>query len=195
MRVTMTEPAPAPAAAPVPVPDAPVIPPAPPPVADGVEHPLDPRSIRVARIAGWLFAGPVLAVLLGALTLVLSQASLPGWARVLIVVAGSAAALVLAWSAQRWPAIEHRHAFYKVDARGIEIRRGVWWRTETHVPRSRVQHTDVSQGPLQRSHGLATLVIYTAGTEHAKVELAGLDQATALRIRDHLLAGEGDDAV
>ena len=45
----------------------------------------------------------------------------------------------------------------------------------TNVPRSRVQHTDVSQGPLERNHGLGTLVVYTAGTDHAKVELGGLD--------------------
>ncbi len=63
------------------------------------------------------------------------------------------------------------------------------------MPRSRVQHTDVSQGPLERSHGLGTLVIYTAGTEHARVELGGLDHGTALLIRDHLLPREENDAV
>jgi hypothetical protein len=134
-------------------------------------------------------------VLLGGVGLVVSLAPIPGWTKALLVLLGSGVALGLAWSAQRWPAIEHRHAFYKVDERGIEIRRGVWWRKETHVPRSRVQHTDVSQGPLERGHGLATLVIYTAGTDYAKVELSGLDHATALRIRDHLLVGEGTDAV
>jgi hypothetical protein len=58
-----------------------------------------------------------------------------------------------------------------------------------------VQHTDVAQGPLERGHGLGTLAIYTAGTAYARVGLRGLDHATALRIRDHLLPGEGDDAV
>jgi membrane protein YdbS with pleckstrin-like domain len=82
-----------------------------------------------------------------------------------------------------------------VDASGILIRRGVFWRRVIHVPRSRVQHTDVSQGPLERGHGLGTLVIYTAGTDHARVDLHGLDHAAALAIRDHLLPGEGEDAV
>lgn len=166
-----------------------------PSIADGIERPLDPRSVTVQRIAGWLVTGPILAGLLLALFLVLALAPLPGWARVLLVLVGAAAALALVGSAHRWPGIEHRHAFYRVDERGIEIRRGVVWRKVINVPRSRVQHTDVSQGPLERSHGLATLVIYTAGTSHARVDLHGLDHATALRIRDHLLAGEGDDAV
>lgn len=170
-------------------------PPAPPSIAAGVEHPLDPRSVRVRRITGWLVAGPILGGQLLTILLLVLLAPLPGWAELLLLAGGAAVTLVLVWSAHSWPAIEHRHACYKVDERGIEMRRGVVWRKVINVPRSRVQHTDVSQGPLERSHGLATLVIYTAGTNHARVDLHGLDHATALGIRDHLLAGEGDDAV
>ena len=101
----------------------------------------------------------------------------------------------LSWVAHSWPGIAHRHAAYTVGASGIEIRRGVLWRRVVNVARSRVQHTDVSQGPIERQYGLATLLIYTAGTDNAEVALHGLDHTTALLIRDHLLAGGGDDAV
>ena len=37
--------------------------------------------------------------------------------------------------------------------------------------------------------------MFTAGTEHARVTLGGLDHALAIRIRDHLLATERADAV
>jgi uncharacterized protein len=166
-------------------------------IADGIEHELDPRAVVVQRIAGWIVAGPVMAGLFLVLLLALFLAPLPGWILALLVLLGATATLGLAWLAHRWPEISHRHAAYKVDGRGIEIRRGVVWRTVINVPRSRVQHTDVSQGPLERGHGLATLVLYTAGTSHARVDLHGLDHATALRIRDHLvlMAAEGDDAV
>src|SRR5687768_10021710 len=97
----------------------------PPSIADGIEHPLDPRSVAVQRIVGWLVTGPILAGLLLTLLLVLFLADLPGWAMTLLVLLGAAVALGLAWSAHRWPGIEHRHAAYKVDGRGIEIRRGV----------------------------------------------------------------------
>ena len=63
------------------------------------------------------------------------------------------------------------------------------------MPRSRVQHIDVSQGPIERRYGLGTLVIYTAGTDHAKVVLSGLEHGRALRIREHLLPSEAGDAV
>ena len=162
-------------------------------IADGVEHPLDPRWIKVRRIGGWLFAGPILAVLLA--VLVLRRTSLPLWIDLPLGLLWAAVAAGAAWCVHRLPEIEHRYAFYKVDERGIEIRKGVWWRKVINVPGSRVQHTDVSQGPLERRHGLATLVLYTAGTSYAKVDLSGLDHGTALRIRDHLLAGGSGDAV
>ena len=150
---------------------------------------------ELISLAGWIVAAPIMAGLLLALLLVLFLAPIPGWAMALLVLFGATAPLGLAWLAHGWPGIAHRYASYRVDGRGIEIRRGVVWRKVINVPRSRVQHTDVSQGPLERGHGLATLIIYTAGTDHARVDLHGLDHATALSIREHLLAGEGDDAV
>jgi uncharacterized protein len=169
--------------------------PTPPSIADGVERSLDPRSISLKRIQGGIFAGALSFGLLFPLVLLPLGASFPSWLKLLLPLLWLTIALALAWHARRWPVIEHRHASYKVDGRGIEIRRGVIWRGVVNVPRSRVQHTDVSQGPLERRYGLGTLVIYTAGTDHARVDLAGLDHGTALEIRDHLLPGEGEDAV
>jgi membrane protein YdbS with pleckstrin-like domain len=99
------------------------------------------------------------------------------------------------WHGQRWQAIDYRHTWYRVDDQGIEIRRGVFWREVVSVPRSRVQHTDVSQGPLERKYGLGTLAVYTAGTDHAKVTLSGLDHGVALGIREQLMPERGTDAV
>jgi membrane protein YdbS with pleckstrin-like domain len=82
-----------------------------------------------------------------------------------------------------------------VDESGLEILRGVYWRTITNVPRSRIQHTDVSQGPLERGHNLGTLVVYTAGTQHSEVKLPGLELVVAQRIRTHLLPSDQGDAV
>ena len=94
-----------------------------------------------------------------------------------------------------WPAVRYRHISYRVDTTGIRIRRGVVWRSETSVPRSRVQHTDVARGPIERSFGLATLIIHTAGTENASVTLSGLAESDAYPIRDYLLESGDDDAV
>ena len=164
-------------------------------VADGVERRLDPRHISLQQLVGWIVtafaAGISLIVALGFwATAGFSLIGLAATGGAWLVVSG-----LFAWRAQAWPAIAHRHASYRVDAQGIEIRRGVFWRTITSIPRSRVQHTDVSQGPLERTHELGTLVVYTAGTDHARVDLPGLTHARALRIREHLRPKGEADAV
>lgn len=164
-------------------------------IADGVERALDPRALSWRRALGWLHGAVATVPLLAAAAAAASAWSGSGLALALLLGLAALALAALVWSAQVWPRLEHRHASYLVDPIGIEIRRGVWWRRTINVGRSRVQHTDVSQGPLERRFGLATLHIYTAGTDHAKVDLSGLGRATALLIRDHLLTGEADDAV
>jgi membrane protein YdbS with pleckstrin-like domain len=164
-------------------------------MADGVPRRLDPRYIDLQTQVGWIVAGVGAAALAIGLAVVVLTAGLGGVALAAAVAAVLGIVAGLVWLAVRWPAIEYERASYVLDDRGIEIRRGVLWRRVINVPRSRVQHTDVSQGPLERSHGLGTLVIYTAGTDHAQVDLPGLAHETALTIRDHLLPRELADAV
>lgn len=184
-----------PASSPPPGPSSsPGIPPA--AVADGEFHHVDPRSISVDRIVGWITAAIVSVSGLFAVLVVLVTMRMPVWVLVPLVAVWLLVVALFAWLAHQWPEISHRYTSYRIDGLGIEIRRGVVWRTIVSVPRSRVQHTDVSQGPLERSHGLGTLVIYTAGTNHARVGLGGLAYERALALRDYLVAGEGaDDAV
>lgn len=168
----------------------------PPPVADGEEHALDPRVIPMRRAMWWVFtavvgAGAFLWLLVT--WLVADDMPVPLAAALPLVWLG--VVLLGLWHAHRWPVLEYQHTRYRVDTERIEIRRGVYFRTVITVPRSRVQHTDVSQGPVQRGYGLGTLVIHTAGTDHALVRLAGLEHGVALRIREHLLPSAAGDAV
>lgn len=169
--------------------DAAAEPVAPDPAAAGGFRLLDPRYIPLQRQVGRIVAG-VMSVMLLAALLLLSAVHWPWLLLIWMVIA-----VLLAWHAHRWPAIEYRHTGYRIDEQGLEIRTGVVWRRVINVPRSRVQHTDVVQGPLERRHGLGRLVVYTAGTEHSRVELPGLEHATAMALRDHLLPREGGDAV
>ena len=93
------------------------------------------------------------------------------------------------------PAAHYRRLQFGVDDQGITIERGIWWRSRIALPRIRVQHSDVSQGPLQRRYGVATLKLYTAGSRHTKIELPGLAHDEALALRDALIASGGDSGV
>ena len=136
-------------------------------LADGVRRQLDPRWVTVQRIHAAILVAVVSVV--GVITLWITSGSwLAGLLLVLLWMLLSAA---VAWQMYRWPPIAYRFASYRVDGDGLEIARGVHWQTITNVPRSRVQHTDVSQGPIERRYGLGTLIVYTAGTEHSRVTL------------------------
>ncbi|MFB3854411.1 MAG: PH domain-containing protein [Vicinamibacterales bacterium] len=164
------------------------------PIADGEERHLDPRSVVLGRLRGGITC---LSLSLPLLIVAVFSALASGSATGGLFWLGGWAALtaLLAWRAVRWPEVAHRHKSYRLDADGIEIKHGVFWRTVVNVPRSRVQHTDVAQGPLERRFGLGRLVIYTAGSAYARVALEGLEHTTALRIRDYLLPGGGSDAL
>ncbi len=85
------------------------------------------------------------------------------------------------------PRRTYRNRWYRLSPIGLEIRQGILWRQHITVPLSRVQHTDVAQGPIQRRFGLGKLVVYTAGTLHSSVEVNGLDFTVACQLRDTLV--------
>lgn len=164
-------------------------------VADDREHKLDPRSVMASRLAGMIWVIVLAAVALIP-TLVVPFASglrTTGW--LVVLASWLTFAVLLTLLVVTWPPLRYRYASYRVNDLGIRIRTGVVFRSVVSVPRSRVQHTDVSRGPLERNFGLASLVIHTAGTQHASVHLGGLSENVADAIRDFLIEGGEDDAV
>lgn len=73
---------------------------------------------------------------------------------------------------------------YAFTDRELHVASGWLTRTHTVVPVSRVQHIDVSQGPVERSAGVATLSLHTAGTEGSLVRLPGISRERAEELRD-----------
>ncbi len=158
-------------------------------------HLLDRRRIALERTVNSLSGAAIAFAHLVALLVLWVTNAWSAWALSLLALAWPAVFAFLLWFAIGWPAIDYRHWRYRVDHEGIEIWSGVIWRQTVTVPRSRVQHIDVAQGPLERSYGLATLSIYTAGTRYSKVDLPGLDHGVALGLRDALLPKDAEPAV
>ncbi len=168
--------------------------PGPPSIFDGEEHPVDPRSVKVARIIGVPLTLLVAMVPLIFVTLGWALGGIPT-AVYLPLLGGLLLLLALpVLFAYKWPAARHKRLRYLVDEGGLRIRRGVFWRKVIWIPISRVQHTDVSQGPMQRKFGLATLTVHTAGTAGASISLAGLEHGIATRLNDHLRPDRAIDA-
>lgn len=149
-------------------------------------HNVDPATISVWRAQAAL--GSVIAALIAAIFLLPQLESAWPLIAILIAIVG----LTLSWI---WPPLYYRHLRYGVDDTGIVIQRGVLWRSYIALPRIRIQHTDVSQGPLQRRYGVGTLKLYTAGSRYTEIELSGLAHTEAIALRDALLAGNSVSGV
>ena len=157
-------------------------------MADLSRQRLDPRSVTAGRLGGWTVT-LVLATVIGSsvlATLIGTGAPLVSWlgtALIATLLFGSLAA-----ASHFGPKLRFDTTWVSLDADGLEYEHGWKWRHQISVPRSRIQHTDVTQGPYERRFGLATLVVYTAGTEHASISIEGLSHQTALTLRDALLS-------
>ncbi len=73
---------------------------------------------------------------------------------------------------------------YGLTERLLQVVRGWLFHTDTIVPFVRVQHLDVTRGPLDKLFGTATLIIHTAGTRNSIVTVPGLAPGRAAEIRD-----------
>ena len=88
---------------------------------------------------------------------------------------------------------------YEVREDSLYLERGVLTEVTTVVPYVRIQHVDASRGPIERAFGLATTVVYTAGSRGADVSIPGLSPERAedlqTRLKQLAIAAEGEDAV
>ena len=148
---------------------------------EGEWHALPPAARTV-----WMGGSFALGLPFGVLFwLVLVLPSVDGWAPrlALLVAIPVALAALCAWVAwRRW-----RSTRWRLDARGLQVRRGRMFQSEVLVPRSRVQHLDLERGPIERHYGLATIVVHTAGTRLQALRQSGLADADAVALRDALV--------
>ncbi|QIL03276.1 PH domain-containing protein [Sphingomonas sinipercae] len=140
-------------------------------------QPVEPgyRNVLRARAAvRWL----VLTVLAVALDrLLLKETGAYGILSVLVPLSGTLFVLVS-------PPRAFRRLGYALDETLLRVARGWLFHTDTVVPLVRVQHLDVTRGPLDKAFGTASLVVHTAGTHNSIVTLPGLSPDRAAEIRD-----------
>jgi membrane protein YdbS with pleckstrin-like domain len=147
---------------------------------------LHPR-IRIV----WMLRAIVLAALLGAaaagLAIFFSQPlSIPFGVTALFVVLGVVHAV-----------FRYRNWRYVVGDDAIYLERGVLTEVRTEVPLVRIQHVDSRRSAFERLVGLASTVVYTAGSRGADVTIPGLTPEGASELRQRLKglaieAGEED---
>jgi membrane protein YdbS with pleckstrin-like domain len=151
--------------------------------------PLHPKQVSVLRIRTAIgLAIPVIAALLID-SFLAEELTVPRFH-----ISGAIALLALA-GIVLLPARRYRAWGWREDEDELHIRSGMLFRRLTVVPFGRVQHIDIAQGPIERSHGLSTLILHTAGTRGASVPLPGLERGQAEHMRDRIRAKIRQDLV
>ncbi|OYR47233.1 PH domain-containing protein [Halorubrum sp. Eb13] len=95
--------------------------------------------------------------------------------------------------------LKYRRWSYEIREDALYLDRGVVTQVRTTVPLVRIQHVDSRRGPVERGVGLASCVVYTAGSRGADVRIPGLTPDGASDLREELkrlaIRADGEDAV
>ena len=149
---------------------------------------LDGKAVTLWRLTSLGRAALLAAVAIGA-EILLDLPVPTGLLTGAVAVLGVTAAMVV-------PGLRYRAWGFALRDRDVYLRHGVLFRTTSIVPHSRIQHVDTRHGPVDRWLGLASVVIFTAGSRGAIIAIPALEAGEAEAIRDRLVAQSGvGDAV
>jgi membrane protein YdbS with pleckstrin-like domain len=151
-----------------------------PPLLNEPWRPIDPAYCSVLRLVVLTY---LLAITAAAVLLAWRAAPflLPFVASSLAAVYVLGLFLLLVWAPRRV-----KHTQYLLREQDVHVRVGFWWHSTTSAGVNRVQHTEVTQGPLERLFGLSKLVVYTAGGNQSDIKIPGLPTATAHQLKNYL---------
>ncbi len=82
---------------------------------------------------------------------------------------------------------------YALREKDVSYRRGLIFHSITTVPLSRIQHSELLRGPLDRILGLSSVKIYTAGGSSSDITIPGLPLETAEKVREFINAKNAND--
>jgi membrane protein YdbS with pleckstrin-like domain len=152
----------------------------------GEEPPARERGVHPAVQIGWMVRAVFNAFFLAAMAF-FAEASLARWLPLqppLYGVAIFVAALGLGLWHARALFTSWRWALRPDD---VIARYGVVWRVSRSIPRVRVQHVDVSSGPIDRALGLVEVSLHVAGSAGPVLTIPGLAPPEAETLREALL--------
>ncbi len=85
------------------------------------------------------------------------------------------------WGLSEWFGFDRRG--YLMRSRDLTYRSGWLFHSITTVPFNRIQHSEVTQGPVAKRFRICTLKLYTAGSSGANLQISGLDEDVANQMR------------
>ena len=141
--------------------------------------PVEPGYKQVLRVRALVFWLPLLIAAIIADLVFLLPTPFYGLPSIGMTFLAATAILVV-------PSRRYQRLGYALHPTLLQVVRGWLFHADTMVPLVRVQHIDVTRGPLDKMFGTASLVVHTAGTHNSVVVLPGLAPDRASEIRDEI---------
>jgi membrane protein YdbS with pleckstrin-like domain len=141
-------------------------------------QPLEKNYLKVSRIV-FLISGATILIIGIAAFYFIKPIQLP-------VAIYSAAGAFILFSILGWlsESISYNYSGYAMRERDILFRHGWIIRKTRAVPLKRIQHVSVQSGPIERKFGLASISIFTAGSEAADFTINGITEQKAQQIKE-----------
>lgn len=82
-----------------------------------------------------------------------------------------------------------KNAKYRLGEDDLAYAKGIFWKTERYVNRARVQHVDITAGPISRMLGLVEVSIHVGTGAASAISISGLPPESAEELKRALLEG------
>lgn len=80
--------------------------------------------------------------------------------------------------------IGYKRRSYALRERDLTYKKGWIFSSMITIPFNRIQHTEISRGPIERKFALSTLKIYTAGGSTSDLSIPGLEVEEAEQLKE-----------
>jgi hypothetical protein len=141
-------------------------------------NPLEKAYLKVSRLTYLISTIIVIAIII-AIFYFIKKIQTP-------IVMSSTTGVLSVFTIFGWIAntLSFNYSGYALRERDVLFRRGWLVRKVRIVPLKRIQHVSLQSGPIERKFGLASISIFTAGSEEADFTINGITKETAQQIKD-----------
>lgn len=140
---------------------------------------LDRAFLKVEYISSLIFFGFLFFVIFIFVMLASSEVR---WVKILV------ASLWLFWFMLSLLLVKKNYdiAGYAIRQHDIVHRKGVVFRNLTTIPFNRIQHCEISEGPVEKLFELSTLKVFTAGGATSDLAIGGIRKEEAQLIKEFI---------
>lgn len=107
-----------------------------------------------------------------------------------ITLGGTTVAVVLGAIMSAYSYSAARARGYAIRQHDLVFRTGLFWVKQTIQPLKRLQHVEVTRGPIEKRAGIARVRVFSAGSGSATFSIPGLPVEEAELLREFVLAYE-----